>query len=129
MTFYTIFLIAKLARFATLDSLSSLSLAILNSLSSLSVFSGFSLSRLATPSDVSTLTAFFICTKIRHSYTHTHKRIHTLNILNVRPGGPNFLYSLWHTTWDICNCWALEKVLGPNFPEFVHPTYSFLDIL
>ena len=64
LKFYTTFLIAKLARLATLNSLSS------------------------ALSDFSTLTAFFlICTKIRHSYTHPHKRIHTLNILNARPGG------------------------------------------
>ena len=70
MTFCTIFLIAKLATLATLNSLSSLSRA---RSSQLTVFSLLRLAHSALDD------------KIRHSYALTH--IHTLNILNVRPGG------------------------------------------
>ena len=116
VTFYTIFLIAKLTGLATLNSLSSLSLSLLQ------------LSTHCLLCDWSKLTLFSLTP--RHSLPpsfsqkfviHTHKRIHTFNILNARPGGlvPGLTFCTVHHLG--CNCWALGKVLGP-FSEFAHPT-------
>ena len=68
-----------------------------------------SLSQLSTLSVLSVcsklIAFFFICIKIRHSCTHTHKRIHTFNIVNARPGGlpinfpaPGLTFSTVHGT-------------------------------
>ena len=119
VTLYTIFLTAKLARLTTQFTLFSLSRN-----SQLTVFS---LSRLAHSvlSNVSTLTAFFLI----YAKFVIHTRIHTLSVLDARPGGlainssprPNFLYFIIHHLEHLQSSGTGKS--PEFFPELAHPTY------